>query len=70
MEHNTPKEIAGTINLWGINCSFHFSNKYSLEIKPVIQFVELFQEKCEKRNLNFDNIEMIRRLESYVQYSD
>lgn len=59
MEHNTPKEIAGTVNLWGINCSFHFSNKYNLEIEPAIQFVELFQEKCEKRNLNFDNIDWI-----------
>lgn len=46
----------GTLNMWGFNCVFSFSNGYSLEIKPENESAEMFQLKCRDLKGNFDDL--------------
>lgn len=46
----------GTLNIWGVNCVFSFSNGYSLEIRPENESAEMFQLKCKELKGNFDDL--------------
>ena len=50
------KNCSGLLTIWGINCTFSFSEGYLLEIRPIEAEAESFRNKCYERKGNFDSI--------------
>lgn len=53
------KNCSGLLTIWGIKCTFSFSEGYLLEIRPVEAEAEAFKDKCQELKNNYDSLDWI-----------